>query len=280
MARAMAAVSWGSNISAASPATSGSDEEFEQATGTPRLIASSTGRPKPSWSEGSTKQVAAPNSASRSASSTWSRKHTRSDTPSARARSRSSSSCGVGSPASTKTGGGSAEHRGAASISRIRFLCGRFAPTLKTIGPDGMPSRSRTSPGGGSSRSPASTPRCVTSILPRSTPSVCAMSSRAASEIVITLSARLRRQRTEHPHGESRNPRHRLVVHPDHVEQRDHVRRSRQERRGNGSEAVHDVRAPPRRDSGNPGQLGEQPPRPREAAHGQPHPFDLPCPRL
>ena len=54
-AAAIAATSCGSNSSAASPATSGSEEAFEQATGTPRAIASSTGRPKPSYSDGNTK---------------------------------------------------------------------------------------------------------------------------------------------------------------------------------------------------------------------------------
>ena len=49
----------GSNSSAPSPATSGSAETFEVATGTPRTIASSTGRPKPSAIEGKTRQRAA-----------------------------------------------------------------------------------------------------------------------------------------------------------------------------------------------------------------------------
>ena len=53
-APAIAARSSGSKSSAASPATSGSEEAFEHATGTPRAIASSTGRPKPSYSEGNT----------------------------------------------------------------------------------------------------------------------------------------------------------------------------------------------------------------------------------
>ena len=42
----------GSNRIAASPATSGSDVTLLQATGTPVAIASTTGRPKPSYREG------------------------------------------------------------------------------------------------------------------------------------------------------------------------------------------------------------------------------------
>ena len=48
MRRVIALTSSGSNSSAASPATSGSEERSEHATGTPRAIASSTGSPKPS----------------------------------------------------------------------------------------------------------------------------------------------------------------------------------------------------------------------------------------
>ena len=62
------AMSAGSIKSAASPATSGSAETFEQITGVPQAIASSTGRPKPSNRLGKTKTSAAPYSAGRSSS--------------------------------------------------------------------------------------------------------------------------------------------------------------------------------------------------------------------
>ncbi len=44
----MARTSCGSTSSAASPATSGSDETLDVSTGAPAAIASSTGSPKPS----------------------------------------------------------------------------------------------------------------------------------------------------------------------------------------------------------------------------------------
>ena len=43
---------------AASPPTSGSEELLEVITGVPQAMASSTGKPKPSRSEGSTRQAA------------------------------------------------------------------------------------------------------------------------------------------------------------------------------------------------------------------------------
>jgi hypothetical protein len=49
--------SCGSTVSAASP-TSGSEELLDVITGVPHAIASSTGRPKPSRSEGSTRHAA------------------------------------------------------------------------------------------------------------------------------------------------------------------------------------------------------------------------------
>ena len=54
----MASVSSGSTSSAASPATSGSAERFDVTTGTPAAIASSTGMPKPSSSDGKAKIAA------------------------------------------------------------------------------------------------------------------------------------------------------------------------------------------------------------------------------
>ena len=59
IAAAIARASSGSNVSAAASATSASAPRSEHATGTPRDIASSTGRPKPSYREGKTKPVAA-----------------------------------------------------------------------------------------------------------------------------------------------------------------------------------------------------------------------------
>ena len=55
MASAIARGPSGSNRSAASPATSASAPRFEHATGTPRVIASSTGNPNPSYNDGKTK---------------------------------------------------------------------------------------------------------------------------------------------------------------------------------------------------------------------------------
>ncbi len=49
---AMAWVSAGSTSTAASPATSGSEDTFDVMTGTPAANASSTGNPNPSYSEG------------------------------------------------------------------------------------------------------------------------------------------------------------------------------------------------------------------------------------
>src|SRR5690606_11352376 len=52
IAAASASTSRGSTSSAASPATSGSDDVSDVITGAPQAMASSTGRPKPSYSEG------------------------------------------------------------------------------------------------------------------------------------------------------------------------------------------------------------------------------------
>ena len=48
----------GSKYSAASPATSGSDDALEQTTGAPDAIASATGKPNPSYNDGYTNNVA------------------------------------------------------------------------------------------------------------------------------------------------------------------------------------------------------------------------------
>ena len=50
----------GSTYSAASPQTSGTAAAVEAITGQPQLIASSGGRPKPSYDEGKTSAIAAP----------------------------------------------------------------------------------------------------------------------------------------------------------------------------------------------------------------------------
>jgi glycosyltransferase involved in cell wall biosynthesis len=95
-AEAIADSSCGSNSSAASPATSGSEETFEHATGTPRAIASSTGSPKPSYSEGNTNACASAHSPSSSSTETHAGKRTSPSMSSARARWRRSLSCAVG----------------------------------------------------------------------------------------------------------------------------------------------------------------------------------------
>ena len=58
-ASAMPATERGSTGTAASPATSGSDDDADTTVGTPRAIASSTGSPNPSYSDGYT-NVSAP----------------------------------------------------------------------------------------------------------------------------------------------------------------------------------------------------------------------------
>ncbi len=54
MPSAIAAGSYGSTSTAASPATSGSDDTFDVTTGVPLAIASSGGSPNPSYSDGNT----------------------------------------------------------------------------------------------------------------------------------------------------------------------------------------------------------------------------------
>jgi hypothetical protein len=54
MARAMSLGEPGSTPRAASPVTSGSEEVAEAIVGTPRAIASRTGRPNPSYNDGYT----------------------------------------------------------------------------------------------------------------------------------------------------------------------------------------------------------------------------------
>src|SRR3989338_1522596 len=49
-------ISFGSHMAAASPATSGKEDEFEQTTGMPDAIASNTGKPNPSYNDGNTKR--------------------------------------------------------------------------------------------------------------------------------------------------------------------------------------------------------------------------------
>jgi hypothetical protein len=58
MARAKASVSPACTTSPASPITSGSDELSAEITGVPQAIASSSGRPKPSYHDGKAKRAA------------------------------------------------------------------------------------------------------------------------------------------------------------------------------------------------------------------------------
>ena len=95
MASVIAWMSSGSNSSAASPATSGSDERSEQATGTPRAIASRTGRPKPSESEGKTNAVGERVEAVEIGLVEPAGKRTSASVRARSARARSSRSCGV-----------------------------------------------------------------------------------------------------------------------------------------------------------------------------------------
>ena len=131
-AAAIAAGSAGSNSSAASPATSGSDARSEHATGTPRAIASSTGSPKPSYSDGNTNAAASANRPSTSASLVQPRKRTSSSTPSVRAslaqlvlvRRRVAGQ--HERPAAARAGSAPARRAG-----RARFLCGRLADSAE-----------------------------------------------------------------------------------------------------------------------------------------------------
>tara|TARA_Y100000590_G_scaffold318549_2_gene360439 strand:- start:175 stop:489 length:315 start_codon:yes stop_codon:yes gene_type:complete len=61
----------GSHIKAALPTTSGKLEVFEQTTGVAHAIASSGGKPKPSYTDGNAKIVAAESNAGKSLSDTW-----------------------------------------------------------------------------------------------------------------------------------------------------------------------------------------------------------------
>ncbi|PYP71210.1 MAG: hypothetical protein DMD41_13155 [Gemmatimonadetes bacterium] len=60
----------GSTSTAASAAISGNDERFDVTTGHPHAIASATGNPKPSYSDGYTHSRASPYSAARSSRGT------------------------------------------------------------------------------------------------------------------------------------------------------------------------------------------------------------------
>jgi hypothetical protein len=58
MPSAIEPASYGSTSTAASPTTSGSEDTFEVTTGVPLAMASSGGRPNPSYSDGKTKTPA------------------------------------------------------------------------------------------------------------------------------------------------------------------------------------------------------------------------------
>ena len=138
--------SCGSNSSAASPATSGSEEAFEHATGTPRAIASSTGSPKPSYSDGYTNarrncpqtlELLGPTPSPESA-----RRRRHRGSPHARAAPARATS---GSPGSTSSGRRSGGISASAAISPSRFLCGRLADRLSTTSRSPRSNRARVS---------------------------------------------------------------------------------------------------------------------------------------
>ena len=89
----------GSNNNAASPATSGNDDVFEHATGTPRPIASNTGNPNPSCNDASTNTSARAYNASSCPAPTHPTNATA--TPNRSASSRNSTSYGPDDPANT-----------------------------------------------------------------------------------------------------------------------------------------------------------------------------------
>ena len=126
----------GSKSSAASPATSGERERSEQATGTPRAIASSTGSPKPSYSEGNTKQRGQRIQGLELGRRHPARNRVSPATPSARgalaqlALVRRGIARAARAPAGARAGSGRAPR-----AAGRRFLCGRLADTLSAHRP-------------------------------------------------------------------------------------------------------------------------------------------------
>jgi hypothetical protein len=147
----------GSTRSAASPSTSGIEVTQLDTTGTPQAIASSGGRPKPSFRLAKRNRSACEYSFGSSASGTNRRHSTRARAgDAASALSNTSAPC-PGGPAINQRCGKPSFTRPSNAASILRwFLRASTRDTVSTYGSTGLPN-----PSGGSSRATWSQPRCA-----------------------------------------------------------------------------------------------------------------------
>ena len=210
------------------------------------------------------------------ASSTQPRKRTRSP-----ARSLSPCSKAVSYPGATSTGSGSAWTSAIASSSRSRFLCGRLAETVSTIGAAPR-----------SERPPELRLRNRRDTVPearaeRRDVDPVALHMQVVGDVVLGGLGQgqdppraARGERDEKRDARSEHPGVRLrVLLVDHVEDRRHLGDARHRRR-RVLDVVEQVDASPARGAWQQRLLGEHSPRAAARAHGDVHELDLGCPRL